>query len=449
MRKLNVLILAYDFPPLISVGGMRPYNWMKYFNEYEIYPIIVTRQWSEDSNLTNVIKYVTESELKNTKISIETNYTLIEAPFKSNFANLLLLKFGKKRFSKIRTFYSATIEYLQFFFPIGNKRSMLKAADEFIESEKVDYIIATGDPFVLFQYAEILSKKHQIPWLADYRDPWSQDIGLIDKQLLKRIYSKIEKSIVKDASIITVANDYFKSLLVNKFPLKNVQIIANGFKDFNEIGEQKIQTAKFLTISFIGTIYKWLPFESFLDSLREFMLEQNQPIYLKLYGINNPDSVDELIQTKYKELKDNILIQPKIDNTKLLIELSKDNVMLLFNNYTITGTKIYDYLMVKRKILFCFTADEEAEKLKEKYLEIDKDLEKVFNPQIEIIESTKSGVILKNKNELKEELKKLLEEFNVKGFISCESKDIEKYSRENQLAKLAHLIKKNENNENK
>jgi len=26
----KVLILAYDFPPYVSVGGMRPYNWYRY-----------------------------------------------------------------------------------------------------------------------------------------------------------------------------------------------------------------------------------------------------------------------------------------------------------------------------------------------------------------------------------------------------------------------------------
>ncbi len=35
------------------------------------------------------------------------------------------------------------------------------------------------------------------------------------------------------------------------------------------------------------------------------------------------------------------------------------------------GTKIYDYLGLKRKILFCFTADENALILKDKYYKID------------------------------------------------------------------------------
>nr|MBP7389342.1 hypothetical protein [Chitinophagales bacterium] len=43
---VNVLILAYDFPPYVSVGGLRPHSWLKYFNEFGVYPIVVTRQWN-------------------------------------------------------------------------------------------------------------------------------------------------------------------------------------------------------------------------------------------------------------------------------------------------------------------------------------------------------------------------------------------------------------------
>jgi hypothetical protein len=46
MKKL--LILAYDFPPYVSVGGLRPYNWFKYLKEFGVEPIVVTRQWGNE-----------------------------------------------------------------------------------------------------------------------------------------------------------------------------------------------------------------------------------------------------------------------------------------------------------------------------------------------------------------------------------------------------------------
>jgi len=39
----RVLILAYDFPPYVSVGGLRPYAWYRYLHEFDVFPIVVTR----------------------------------------------------------------------------------------------------------------------------------------------------------------------------------------------------------------------------------------------------------------------------------------------------------------------------------------------------------------------------------------------------------------------
>ena len=44
MKK--VLILANDFPPYVSVGGLRQYSWYDYFHKFGIYPIVVNRQCS-------------------------------------------------------------------------------------------------------------------------------------------------------------------------------------------------------------------------------------------------------------------------------------------------------------------------------------------------------------------------------------------------------------------
>ena len=40
-KKLKVLILAYDFPPYVSVGGIRPYNWMKFMPEFDVEPMVM------------------------------------------------------------------------------------------------------------------------------------------------------------------------------------------------------------------------------------------------------------------------------------------------------------------------------------------------------------------------------------------------------------------------
>ena len=45
-------------------------------------------------------------------------------------------------------------------------------AVKFLNREKVDVVITTGEPFILFKYGFLLKKKFGIKWIADYRDGW-------------------------------------------------------------------------------------------------------------------------------------------------------------------------------------------------------------------------------------------------------------------------------------
>ena len=171
MKK--VLILAYDFPPYVSVGGLRPYAWYNYLKEFGVEPIVVTRQWGNAHG--NHLDYISAGSSKQTIVEVSEHGTIIRSPYKPNFANRLLLKHGDHRYRFLRKSISAYYEFAQFLLPIGPKIELYKAAKHYLKNNQVDAIIATGDPFVLFGYASKLSKAFNIPWIADYRDPWSHN----------------------------------------------------------------------------------------------------------------------------------------------------------------------------------------------------------------------------------------------------------------------------------
>jgi hypothetical protein len=60
--------------------------------------------------------------------------------------------------------------------------------------------------------------------------------------------------------------------------------------------------------------------------------------------------------------------------------------------------------------------------------------------QANLIRETKSGIVVDDDNQLKIEIIKLQKEFDAKGYISCDSEGIEKYSRKRQAEKLAEFI---------
>ena len=437
MKK--VLILAYDFPPYVSVGGLRPHSWFKYFKEFDVEPTVVTRQWGNVHG--NHLDYISageseESIIENTEFGI-----IIRTPYKPNFANRLMLKYGDEKYRMLRKSFSAFYELAQFIFPVGPKAALYRGAREFLKNNKVDVILATGDPFVLFSFASKLSKEYSIPWIADYRDPWSQSFSEKKGIIQRKIDYFFEKKIVRSAHSIITVDLLFKLKLAQLFPTKQLTILPNGF-DSIEIDKTKQiqQNNKQLTFSFIGTIYLWHPLNQLLSSFSIFTKENPQFNFLiKFYGINNMEIIEERTKKLFPELIDKLIFLPKIPNGELLQLVSNDNVLLLFNYYQFTGTKVYDYLGLKRKILLCFENDNEALKLKDQYYF--KTIETDICPQIDIINETNAGIIVKDAVHLKEVLKELYAEFQETGKIACDSIGVEKYSRKIQVERLAGIIK--------
>ena len=167
MKK--VLILAYDFPPYVSVGGLRPSYWYENFKEMGLFPIVITRNWNPIHG--NALDYIQPSKTKEIEIEETGKGILIKTPYKATLSNRLTLKGKKDPISNLlKKTSTGWNEIGQWFLPIGTKYELYKAAKNFLKDNKVDVIIATGDPFILFKYASKLSKKFNIPWVADYRD---------------------------------------------------------------------------------------------------------------------------------------------------------------------------------------------------------------------------------------------------------------------------------------
>jgi hypothetical protein len=438
----KVLILAYDFPPYVSVGGLRPYNWYKYLHEFDVYPIIVTRQWNNKHG--NHLDYI-EAGISNKSI-VETSERgiIISTPYVPNFSNKLLLKHGDNKNRLLRKFITAWLELMQFIFIVGPKSHLYFAAHDYLKNNKVDCIIACADPFILFNYATKLSKKFKIPWIADYRDPWSQNFKSQKYYLLKVLSVFFEKKIVKTAEVITTVSEFLRLNISSLIKDKPFHILPNGFDPETIERTKNIeQDNKIMSIAFVGTIYPWYPLRSFLGVLTDFIIRNGKAsVQLNFYGINIPEEVRGLINKEFTSIKDNVSINPKIPNGQLMEELSKNNVMLLFNSFFHMGTKVYDYLGIKRKVILCYSNDAEAIELKRKFYIIYKSSEKCYNLQEKLIAETKSGIIVKDSKELSHVLDDLYSEFKANGFIKCESINTENYSRKIQVEKLGALIHK-------
>jgi glycosyltransferase involved in cell wall biosynthesis len=439
MKKL--LILAYDFPPYVSVGGLRPYNWHQYLKEFGVEPIVITRQWANTHG--NHLDYISPGISPFVIEEKSDRGTIYRTPYQPNLSNRLLLKYGDSRYKLVRKLVSGYYEFAQFLFTIGPKSGLYDYARKYLKENKVDAIIATGDPFVLFSYASKLSKEFDIPWIADYRDTWVQDKTRSGNRFTKGWNSFFERRFLRNVDKVLTVSNFIKKQLQQNLPDKSYEIVLNGFNpEVMQLAGNITQQSEKFTIAFAGTLYKWHPIHSFLRVCNELAVNKQIPsLRLQFYGLNNPAEIQQIIQKEFPALSSHVSIFPKTENEILVKKLAEANAFLLFNDYSILGTKIFTYIGIKRKIILCYSDDPETILLKEKYYNLHEFDSESKQLQADLLHDANAGIVAKDHNHLREILLELYQEFNAKGNISCESRGIEKYSRKMQVERLAEIVK--------
>jgi glycosyltransferase involved in cell wall biosynthesis len=307
----------------------------------------------------------------------------------------------------------------------------------------VDAIVATGNPFVLFRYASRLSRELGIPWVADFRDPWSQDKRSIGYKATPSWAARVERRYVASASVITTVADSFRDLLARLHPGKPVVVIPNGYDPEAMAAANGIeQDRERFTLAFTGSVYGWHPVESVFRQLDAFNADgPRAPIHLRLIGVGGREELEALLRTRFPALAAHASFTGRLPNDLMAAELARANAFLMFNNYAYPGTKIFDYLALRRRIILCYADDPEAMQLKRLHYNIEPTPGTDERTLEKIIEATRSGVVVRDALHLQEVLGDLHREFLEAGSIACRPQDTEQYSRRTQAGRLAAILR--------
>lgn len=352
-----VLILAYDFPPLNSVAAERPFYWMKHFHKFGFHPIIITRAWQD--NITNASAKDRIGLDAQEKVIRHEEYTLITKQQPWTFKPYLLQKLKLERFRLIQKALTL-IELLgRFRFDfLDDKKFLLKEGREFLKDNKVDFIIATGEPFQLFKYANILSKEFNTPWVADYRDPWSlnhfKTLQGFFGNLIFKIDSHNEKKLVRTAIFTTTVSQFVQAKIKSLHKNTPCYIVKNGFDPAEVEQIQMTETPSQFIIHYGGTIYDASYITTLIEGIRKINDRKPniQNLVFEFYGISyskNP-AVEKLISLA-EELPHLIKIFPRVGKDKLLPAMKQASLfldLLLDKPSNGIGTKTYTYIASKR-----------------------------------------------------------------------------------------------------
>lgn len=247
----RVLIITYYWPPSGGSGVQRWVKFAKYLPKEGWQPVIYTPENPELTTIDKTLAAEIPPEAEVVKTHIFEPYGIYRKLMgKGSSTDLKALTSagsdgnevnpvngGKKSWKQKLSLYIRG----NFFIPdprIMWVRPSVRFLKSYLKDHPVDAIVSTGPPQSMHLIGLELSKATGLPWLADFRDPWTKIFYFKHLELTHRSEAKhqaLEKKVVDGATRVIAVSPMVKKDFeaITSTP---VELITNGFdeEDFND-----------------------------------------------------------------------------------------------------------------------------------------------------------------------------------------------------------------------
>lgn len=427
----RVLIITYYWPPSGGSGVQRWLKMSKYLPENGWQPVIYTTKDAEYPIVDPSLEKDVVPEVEVIRRPIIEPYTLYkkflgikkEDTIKAGFASEMKKSGWKENLSVwIRG---------NCFIPDARcwwVKPSVKYLKNYLKEHPVDAIISTGPPHSMHLIAMKLKEDLGIPWIADFRDPWTE-IDFYDELHLTpwadRKQHKLEYEVLTKADkIVTIGWECAKGL--GKLGNRNVRVIPNGYDWDWETQVQDIALSEKFTITHLGVITPSRNAPTLWKALQELKTEIEE--FDKNLTINLIGQVDQSVVGDIRkfDLTNNTQFIPHVPHDEVLRWQQSSQVLLLLVNNSpnakgiITG-KLFEYIASGRPILCIGPKDGDAAR---------------------IIDKAKAGttVDFENKETMKEVLRGLYQRYLTKELTNNSLTNVQQYSRRTLAEEYAKII---------
>ncbi len=251
----RVLVITYYWPPSGGSGVQRWLKTSKYLPEYGWEPVIYTPLNPDLNSVDQSLSRDVPPGLKVIKRKITEPYgfyKLLSGKKKGELLQANMVVGQKKGFIQRVSGYIRA----NWFIPdprcwwIGPSVRFL--SKRIRSGEGFDAVVSTGPPHSMHLIAMALHKRFNIPWLADFRDPWTKifyfkHLGLSQKSLRK--HKALERSVLEQADRVAVVSSQMKEDFstgeYSDFAGK-ITVIPNGYDpaDFSSENNPELAAAE-------------------------------------------------------------------------------------------------------------------------------------------------------------------------------------------------------------
>jgi len=425
----KVLILTYYWPPSGGGGVHRNLKYAKYFRDFGWEPVIYT---AEDADYPSI----DESLFKDVPEGIEVVKHPIWEPY-DLYRKLVGIKKDKKIYSgfisenKKMGFKQRLSVWIRgnFFIPDARKywiKPSIKFLKQYLAENPVDAVISSGPPHSMHLIGLGVKKATGLPWVADFRDPWT-NIDFYDQLQLSRRADKkhrrLEREVLQTADEVATVSwhwaDDFKEL-----GAPGIHVVTNGF-DTADFEFEGAPDPEEFSIAHIGSLNKdrnppvlWQALAELAEELPGF----RERLVIRLIGNTDISVKSELEKLNLMDRAD---FQGYMPHKEVLKAQKGSTVLLLLLNDTpnvlgVVPGKLFEYMASRRPILAIGPDHGDSAR---------------------ILKESDAGLVcgFQDKEKMKAGIKELFEAYQ-KGSLKGNQSDISRYSRRGVTGQMAEIL---------
>ena len=354
MEKVTkkVLVITYYWPPAAGPGVQRFLKFCKYLHEFGWEPIVLTVEngsySSIDPSLKNDIPIGTKVFKTKSFEPFQVYNRLRGQKGKTVPVSLIGIKEDKRYIQKLSLFIRAN-----FFVPDarkGWKTFAVKKARELINELNVDAIITTGPPQSTHLIGREIKKEFRLPWVADFRDPWTT---VFYNQFFPRTKrteeqdKKLENAVLQECDAITVVSKGLAKEFAKR--AKKVEVIYNGF-DHEDIPERREIISDQFSLEYIGNLKPNQNVETLYEAIAELVGENAD--FGADFRLNFTGNADQFLLDKMRNsfgLNSIIQVLPYVPHQEAVNRMAQASMLLFIipradNNHLIITGKLFEYM---------------------------------------------------------------------------------------------------------
>ena len=357
-RLKKILIVTYYWPPSGGPGVQRVLKFCKYLNETDWKPIILTVKNGDFP----VFDHTLEKDVHGYKIYKSKSYSF------HKIFNSLNEKSTTPTFqlssAKQDGFLVKLSRWIRLNMVIPDGRigwyfDSINVGKKILGENKIDAIFSSAPPYTTHLIAKNLALSNNLPWIADFRDPWTDRFYNYENKrwwITSKLDKVLENSVVKSAQkCVTVSKEISRSFK------KDFKVIYNGYDEQDFINVNSDKENKNIVIRYIGTMTKSQNPKNFFEVISKLNFNQNK-YKVELIGNIHPDIKFYIQKKGFDKFVDFISY---VDHSEA-IQLMVDSHFLLLvipntarNRGIVTG-KLFEYIRSMSKIIMIGPPDSDA-----------------------------------------------------------------------------------------